>query len=220
MRGLLIFGEYVLEFLVVSLLLALSAVLILPFIPMVVGVIGFFKTDKNTRRFKDIFTTIGTNIVIIILFTLFELVIIIFPVLNIYFFNTHPEETNYFVLAVCCIALIVGIVYFINGPIIIVNMKVKFGQLLYNGFMLIFGGLLRSLLALILAGGIVALIIFYPYVLPLTLYAVPFILSKLLTENFYHLKAKALKTSVYRLKQDIGKDDYLNENGEINHEDS
>lgn len=220
MRGLLIFGEYVLEILVVSLLMAVSAVLVLPFVPMTVGVIGFFKTDKNTRRFKDIFTTIGSNIGIIILYTLFELVIIVFSVLNIYFFNTHPEDTNYFILAISCITLIIGIIYLINGPFIIVNMKVNFLQLLYNGFMLIFGGLWRSLIALVIAAGIVALVMFYPYVLPLTLYAVPFVLSKLLTENFYHLKAKALKVSVYQLKQELKKDDYLNENGEINHEDT
>lgn len=219
MHGLQLFGEYVLEIFVISLLIAASALLILPFIPMIIGVVGFFKTDKNTRRFKDIFTTIGSNIVIIVLYTLFELVIIVFPILNIYFFNTHPENINYFVLAVCWIALVVGAIYLVHAPIIIVNMKVTFRQLLYNGFMLIFGGLIRSILAVGMVAGIVAIILYYPYVLPLTLYLFPFLLSKLLTENFLELKAKATKTSVYELKHNKGKDDYLNENGEINHDD-
>lgn len=219
MRGLQLFGEYVWEIFVVSLLLAASALLIIPFIPMFVGIIGFFKSDKKNRRFKDIFTTIGSNIVIIIFYTLFELVIIVFPVLNIYFFNTHPENTNYFVLAVCIIALVVGIIYLMNGPIIIVNMKVNIGQLFYNGIKLLTGGIWRSLLSLAVMGGVVAIIMFYPYVLPLTLYIVPFLLSLLLTENFYVLKAKALKVSVYELKNNGGNDNYLNENGEVNHED-
>ena len=219
MHGLQLFGEYVLEIFVISLLIAASALLILPFIPMIIGVVGFFKTDKNTRRFKDIFTTIGSNIVIIVLYTLFELVIIVFPILNIYFFNTHPENINYFVLAVCWIALVVGAIYLVHAPIIIVNMKVTFRQLMYNGFMLIFGGLIRSILAVGMVAGIVAIILYYPYVLPLTLYLFPFLLSKLLTENFLELKAKATKTSVYELKHNKGKDDYLNENGEINHDD-
>ena len=218
MHGLQLFGEYVWEVLVVSLLLAASALLIIPLIPMFIGVIGFFKTDKKTRRFKDIFTTIGSSFGIIALFTVFELIIILFPILNIYFFNTHPENTNYFVLAVCYIALVVGAIYLVNGPIIIVNMSVTFRQLLYNGFMLLFGGIIRSVLALAVIGGVVAIILLYPYVLPLTLYVVPFALSKLLTENFFRLKAKALKTSVYNLKRDIGKDDYINENGEVNHD--
>ena len=219
MHGLQLFGEYVLEIFVISLLIAASALLILPSIPMIIGVVGVFKTDKNTRRFKDIFTTIGSNIVIIVLYTLFELVIIVFPILNIYFFNTHPENINYFVLAVCWVALVVGAIYFVHAPIIIVNMKVTFRQLLYNGFMLIFGGLIRSVLAVGMVAGIVAIILYYPYVVPLTLYLFPFLLSKLLTENFLELKAKATKTSVYELKKNIGKDDYLNENGEINHDD-
>lgn len=218
MHGLQVFGEYVFEVFVVSLLLAASALLVIPFIPMFIGVIGFFKSDKKTRRFKDIFTTIGSSFGTIAIYTIFELVIILFPILNIYFFNTHPESTNYFVLAVCVVALVVGVIYLINGPIIIVNMQVGFRQLLYNGFMLLFGGLFRSVLALGVIGGVVALIMFYPYVLPLTLYAVPYVLSKLLTENFYVLKAKALKTSVYELKHNIDKDDYINENGEVNHD--
>ena len=79
MKGLRLLGDYALEFLVVTLLLAISALLIIPFIPMVTGVTGFFRTDINTRRFKDIFVTIGKNIKIIIFYTLFQLVIIVFP---------------------------------------------------------------------------------------------------------------------------------------------
>lgn len=165
MKGLRLLGDYALEFLVVTLLLAISALLIIPFIPMVTGVTGFFRTDINTRRFKDIFVTIGKNIKIIIFYTLFQLVIIVFPVLNIYFFNTHPENTNYFVLAISCVALFVGVVYLVTAPTVIVNMNVKLRQLFYNGIMLLFGGFIRSIAALACAAGVVALILFYPYVL-------------------------------------------------------
>ena len=63
-----------------------------------------------------------------------------------------------------------------------------------------------------------ALILFYPYVVPLTLYAVPLAISKLMAENFIKLKAKALKTSVFELKRKQTEDDYINDNGEINRE--
>ncbi|MDE5667181.1 MAG: hypothetical protein K2I29_02975 [Clostridia bacterium] len=216
MKGFRLFGDYAFEFFVVTLLVAISAVLILPFIPMVVGVAGYFKTDINSRRFKDIFTTIGKNWKILIFYTVFQLIIIIFPVLNIYFFNTHPENTNYFVLAVCCVALFVGVIYLVTAPTVIVNMDVTLRQLLYNGIMLLFGGLLRSLISLACVAGIIALILFYPYVVPLTLYAVPLVISKLMAENFLKLKAKALNTSVFELKKKMKEDDYLDENGEIN----
>ncbi len=216
MKGFRLFGDYAFEFFVITLLVALSAVLILPFIPMVVGVAGYFKTDINSRRFKDIFTTIGKNWKILIFYTVFQLIIIIFPILNIYFFNTHPENTNYFVLAVCCVALFVGVIYLVTAPTVIVNMDVTLRQLLYNGIMLLFGGLLRSLISLACVAGIIALILFYPYVVPLTLYAVPLVISKLMAENFLKLKAKALNTSVFELKKKMKEDDYLDENGEIN----
>ena len=216
MKTFRLIGDYAFEFFVVTLLLALSAVLIIPFVPVLTGVTGYFKTDINSRRFKDIFTTIGKNRKILIFYTLFQLIIIVFPVLNIYFFNTHPANTNYFVLAVSCIALFVGVIYLVTGPTVIVNMRVNLRQLLYNGIMLVFGGPVRSLIAIACVAGVVALIIFYPYVVPLTLYAVPLLISKLMAENFLKLKAKALNTSVFELKKQQTQDDYIDEYGEIN----
>ena len=215
MKGLRVVGDYALEFLVITLLVALSAVTILPFIPMLVGVTAFFGNEMGTRRFKDIFTAIGANWKILIFYTLFQLVIILFPVLNIYFFNTHPEHMSYFVLAISYIALVVGAVFLATAPTVIVNMNVNFFQLLRNGIMMVFGSWWRSLVSLAIVAGIVAMIIYYPYPIVLTLYAAPLINAKLMKENFYHLKAKALGTSVYELKKKQKEDDYLDEKGQI-----
>ena len=215
MKGLRVVGDYALEFLVITLLVALSAVTILPFIPMLVGVTAFFGNEMGTRRFKDIFTAIGANWKILIFYTLFQLVIILFPVLNIYFFNTHPEQMSYFVLAISYIALVVGAVFLATAPTVIANMNVNFFQLLRNGIMMVFGSWWRSLVSLAIIAGIVAMIIYYPYPIVLTLYAAPLVNAKLMKENFYHLKAKALKTSVYELKKKQKEDDYLDEKGQI-----
>ena len=215
MKGLRVVGDYALEFLVITLLVALSAVTILPFIPILVGVTAFFGQDMGTRRFKDIFTAIGANWKILIFYTLFQLVMIVVPTLNIYFFNVHAEQMSYFVLAVSYVALVVGVIYLTTAPTIIVNMKVSFFQLLRNGIMLVFGSWWRSILSIGIVAGIVAMIIYYPYPIVLTLYAVPLINSKLMMENFYHLKAKALGTTVYELKKKLKEDDYLDEKGQI-----
>ena len=215
MKGLRILGDYALEFIVVTLLVALSALSVIFFVPMIVGVTGFFQNDINTRRFKDIFTSIGRNWKILIFYTLFQLIIIVFPVLNIYFFNTHPENTNYFVLAVSVIALVVGIIYLATAPTVIVNMEMKFRQLIYNGIMMLFGSLWRSIVSVLIIAGIVALILFYPYAVVVTLYLAPMAISKLMIENFYHLKAKALNTSVFELKKKAKDDDYLDEKGAV-----
>ena len=215
MKGLARFGEYFWEFLVVTLIAAASAVTVLPFVPVTVGLCAFFRRGIDERRFKDIFTTIGANWKILIFYTLFQLVIIVFPVLNIYFFNTHPERLNGFVLAVSVIALVFGVFYLATAPTLIVNMNLTFRQLLRNGIMLLFGGLLRSICAVACIAGVVALILWFPYAVVLTLYAVPYINCKLMGENFYKLKAKALGTTVEKLKAEEHADDYLDEYGRV-----
>ena len=215
MKGLRLLGDYALEFIVVTLLVALSALTVIFFVPMIVGVTGYFQKDINSRRFKDIFVAIGRNWKILIFYTLFQLIIIVFPVLNIYFFNTHPENINFFVLAVSVIALVVGIIYLATAPTVIVNMDVTLRQLIYNGIMMLFGSLWRSIISVLIIAGIVALILYYPYVVLVTLYVAPMIISGLMRENFYHLKAKALKTSVFELKKKEKDDDYIDEKGAI-----
>ena len=215
MKGLRILGDYALEFLVITVLVALSAASVIFFVPMIVGVTGYFSRGMDARRFKDIFTTIGRNWKILIIYTIFQLVIVVVPILNIYFFNTHPANVNYFVLAVSVVALIVGIVYLATAPTVIVNMEVKFPQLLYNGVMMLFGSLWRSLIAVLLIAGVVALILFYPYLVAVTLYFAPMVITRMMTENFYRLKAKALKTSVFELRKRENADDYLDEKGAV-----
>ena len=220
MRGIRILGDYILEFVVITLLVALSAVTVVMFVPMLVGLNGYFKNKKDVRLFRDIFITIKENYKIIIPYTIFELLIIVFPVLNIYYFNTHPLNMNYFLLAVSYVALVIASIYLATGPTIIVNMNVKFLQLIYNGFMLVFGGLIRSLSSIALIAGIFALVLYYPYVIVATLYVVPLLTTKLMLENFYVLKARALGTNVYQIKKGLENDDYLDENGKINHQEN
>lgn len=220
MRGIRILGDYILEYVVITLLVALSAVTVVMFVPMLVGLNGYFKNKKDVRLFRDIFITIKENYIIIIPYTIFVLLIIVFPVLNIYYFNTHPLKMNYFLLAISYVALVIASIYLATGPTIIVNMKVKFLQLIYNGFMLVFGGFIRSLASIALIAGIFALVLYYPYVIVATLYVVPLITTRLMLENFYVLKARALGTNVYQIKKGLENDDYLDEKGKINHQEN
>ncbi len=215
MKGLRIFGEYLAEILLVTLFVALSAASVVFFIPMMVGLNGFFRNNKETRLYKDIFQTMKENVKILIPFTIFELLIIVFPVLNIYYFNTNPDKMNGFLLAISYIALFIGGIYLATAPTIIVNMKVSFPQLIYNGFMLLFGGLLRSILSLLLIAGVLALVLYYPYAVIATFYLLPFLLTRLMLENFYVLKARVLGSNVYQVKKAEQEDDYLSQNGGI-----
>ena len=215
MRGLQRIGEYFLEFIVVTLISLVAAATVIGFFPITVGLAGFFRRDINNREFKDIFITIGKNWKLILPYSIFQIVIIGFSILNIYFFNTHLENLNGFILAVSYITLIIGCFYMTTAPTVIVNMNVNFFQLLVNGIMLLFGGFLNSLVSIICVAGVVYLILNYPIIALATLYAFPFITDKLMLENLYRLKAKALKTTVYELKKQEKEDDYLDEYGNI-----
>ena len=217
MRGIRILGDYILEILVITILVALSVATVIFFIPMMVGLTGYFKNKKDVRLFRDIFLTMKENWKILIPYSLFQLVIVVVPTLNIYFLNTHPERMNYFFLAISYVALVIGSIYFITAPTIIVNMNVNFFQLLRNGFMLLFGGLLRTIIALAVIAGVIAAILLYPYVVIATLYFVPLVITKLMIENFYVLKARVLGMNVYQLKEKELSDNYLDEHGRVNH---
>ena len=217
MKGIRILGDYILEILVITILVAVSVASVIFFIPMMVGLTGYFKNKKDVRLFRDIFITIKENWKILIPYSLFQLAIIVAPTLNIYFLNTHPESMNYFFLGISYAALVFGSIYFVTAPTIIVNMNVNFFQLLRNGFMLLFGSFFRTLLALAIVAGVIAAILLYPYVVIATLYLAPLLITKLMIENFYVLKARVLGINVYQLKQKELSDNYLDENGNINH---
>ena len=220
MRGIRILGDYILEILVITILVAFSAATVIFFIPMMVGLSGYFKNKKDVRLFRDIFIIMKENWKILIPYSLFQLVIIVVPTLNIYFLNTHPERMNYFFLAISYVALVIGSIYFVTAPTIIVNMNVNFFQLLRNGFMLLFGSLIRTIAALAIVAGVIAAILLYPYVVIATLYFVPLFITKLMIENFYVLKARVLGMNVYQLKQKELSDNYLDENGKVDHSES
>ena len=132
MRALQRLGEYLWEFFVVTAIAAVSAVTVLPFFPVTVGLADYFGKDFETRAFKDIFSAIAKNAKIIAAYTLFQLVAIIFPALNVFFFNTHPEASNAIVLGISYAVLAIGCLFAITAPTVIANMNVTFFQLLKN----------------------------------------------------------------------------------------
>ena len=65
MKGLQRIGEYIWEFLVVTVITAVAAATVLPFFAVVVGLTDYFSKSVDDRRFKDIFIAIGQNIKLI-----------------------------------------------------------------------------------------------------------------------------------------------------------
>lgn len=211
MRGFRIFGEYLFEYFVLTALLILSLVLVLPFIPIYIGVISYFMHKRDDRMFKDIFVTIKENIGIIIKFTIFELIILVTSFLNVYFFRQHMEGFNIVILVISYIFLILGIIFLAHAPMIIIGMNVNLRQLIYNTFLFFFGGVVNSFIAIIALGGLVVAASYVPYVVIPLIYFAVLAVEYFTNKNFLVLKAKKLKTSVYELTKKQNEDIYFDE---------
>lgn len=206
-----VIGDYIFEFFVVSILLILSFILVIPFVPMMVGVTGYFEKDIDSRRFKDIFTTIKKNLKIVVLYTIFQMTILVVSTLNIFYFNTHLENMNAVILILSYVGLFIGLFYLVTAPIIIVHMNVTFRQLLFNSLMLLFGNIKNTLLTLLLVIFIVLLVLYFPYVVFALFYFVAFLSQKWMRENFYRLKARVLGISFEELMKQGTEDEFLKE---------
>lgn len=216
MKGLRIFGDYLFEYFTITLLLILSFVLIIPFIPIFIGIVSYFRRKLDDRMLKDIFKPIKDNFKIIILFTIFELVLIIFSVLNIYYMNTNLEQMNTVMLFISYTGLIIGIYLLIHSPVIILDMKVNFRQLLFNSVFLIMGGFKNTLLCIVGVLVYELIGITVPYLTIVLIYFIPFLISKLTSKNIIQLKAIRMNTTVAELTKMENQDDYLDENDFIN----
>ena len=71
-------GDIVFDYVIISLLLTISLLLLIPFIPMYVGVNYYFSKSSEDRSLKDIFICIKNNFGIICKFTVLELILLIF----------------------------------------------------------------------------------------------------------------------------------------------
>ena len=133
--------------------------------------------------------------------------------------NSNPDNMNGFILMVSYVGLVLGIIFIIHSPVIILNMNVNLRQLLFNSIVLIFGGFKNSLICLILIVGYVVLGIYFPYSLFLLIYIIPIVLSKFTYQNLLKFKALKLNMSVEELTKKENQDDYLDEYGYVNHND-
>lgn len=217
MKGFKLFGEVIFEYIVITLLIILSLALVVPFVPVFVGLVGYFSSPRDYRLFKDIFKNIGKNAKIIIKFTIFELIILIFSILNLYFFTTNYRPEFAFILIVSSITLLLGAVFLLNAPVIILNMQVNLRELIYNSLVLVFGKPAREFLCLLALAAVALLAAYAFYLVPFAVYFVPFAAGKLIYPNFRYLKARYMHVSVADMDKTDADDGYLNEYGEVDH---
>lgn len=198
MKGLRVFGDYVFEYVIITLMFIISAALVIPLVPLYVGLCEYFSRDINSRLFKDIFTPLKKNFKIVLQYTILETLLLAISALNIIFFTTGDNIVG---IIISFIALFVGIMIFIHAPFIILGMNVNLIQLLFNSVALMLGGITRSVIMIIavVATGLIGAQISVAVIA--LLYPLVILNVKLIKPNFNVLKAKALNISLEELKQ-------------------
>lgn len=163
MRKITKFGEVFFDYLAITILFFVSLILVIPAIPIYIGIIGYFEKDFDERDLKDIFKTIKNNYKIIIKFTLFQLLIVIIALLNIKILQENKTIIQMIVLGLSWIALFIFLVILIFAPIIIIKMNVNLKQLIYNSIILIFGDFFNTIILI----SIIVLYILIAFKLPI-----------------------------------------------------
>ncbi len=200
-------GNVIFNYFVISFLLTISLILIIPFIPMYIGVISYFSKKSDERSLLDIFITIKENFKIISIFTIFELVFISIAIGDILYFSNL--ENSYTVLIVIgYVVLCFLLLFFINSSAIIINMNVTIKQLLFNCITLIFGKPLYSIALYIFYFLSITGMVNFIYIIPFVLFFLALINEKINDKNFKILKAKQLNKSIDELETKENIDDY------------
>ncbi|NMA04980.1 MAG: hypothetical protein GX931_01255 [Acholeplasmataceae bacterium] len=148
-------GNYLFDYLVLTILLIISGLLIIPLYAIIVGIVAFFETGAN---YKVIFTTIKENFKLILLLTILMLFLGSLIVLSLFIIKSLGMDI--ITIIIICLLIFLMVLLIIYPPIIILKMNVTFKQLLRNTVYLTLVQFKYTIIMLILSGLIIYLSIY------------------------------------------------------------
>ncbi len=151
-------GTDLYDALLITVVVSVSFILVIPFIPIVVGVQAYYQHERNERRLRLILTTLYENRRLIARYTLFTLGTLGVATLNIAYFS--PLITTGHGIFVGVNWVVIGIVAlsFIYAPMVIIMMKVTLRQLLFNAWMAALTQPLQ-LMVMVMAYGVLGVVV-------------------------------------------------------------
>jgi hypothetical protein len=88
MKQILKYGSLAFDYFIITAIFVLSLILVLPFISVYIGIIGYFEKPLWERELLDIFRTIKDNYRIIIKVNVLVIVMLVASLLNINYFKS------------------------------------------------------------------------------------------------------------------------------------
>jgi hypothetical protein len=190
MKQILKYGSLAFDYFIITAIFVLSLILVLPFISVYIGIIGYFEKPLWERELLDIFRTIKDNYRIIIKVNVLVIVMLVASLLNINYFKSPSGLLESLILGASWIIFIVSTIILIFAPIVIIKMDVNLKQVVFNSFALILGGLFNYILLIALCYLFVYFSTKYLFVLVIGVYFVAYSIHYLSTANINNLKYK------------------------------
>lgn len=162
MKRLTLYLEQIFDYLLLSIILVVSLVLVIPFTFAFALVVSYFNTPLDSRSIKGAFITLKANLKMFTLYSIVTTLIITLLTLNIYFFGANTSGFNIVILFLSWIFLVFAVTFALFAPIIILKMNITFKQLLQNSILLALRGHIFTILLLALTFGLTYLAIIYP----------------------------------------------------------
>lgn len=167
-------AKTILDFIVITLLMAVSFVLVIPFVFVFVGITGYLIEKPNARSLSLIFKTIGKNFRLLWKYALIETVMLALPIVSIAFWSLPSGWMQQTLLGISWFLLVMGVFFLIAAPVLIVRMNLTFKQLVLNSILTLISGTWRSLLLALLFGGACYVGFTYPLWLGVCFYVLVF----------------------------------------------
>jgi hypothetical protein len=151
-------------------LLAIGFTSIIGFIPIFVGIIGYFTDTPGERKLHTIYKTIKEGGLSLVFFSVLETAALTFSLLNIAAIRYPAGIISQIVLSVSWIILTLAGWWLLFAPIILVRMRVTFKQLLANSVLIFAHGGVEVWILIALGAGTVYLGLIFPYALAIGIY--------------------------------------------------
>jgi hypothetical protein len=131
-------GTAVFDYIIITMLLFVSLMLVIPFVPVYVGVARYLAKSNNERTLRIIFETIKQNIRILFQFSLLFTVLITSIILNLFVLDDSAIVIAKLMEWISYIGLFILLHIIINAPMIIIEMKVTLRELVVNSIHMVF----------------------------------------------------------------------------------
>lgn len=185
-------GTDLYDALLITLLMSVSFVLVIPFIPIVIGVQAYYQFDRNERRLRLIFETLYENRRLIARYTLFTLGTLGIATLNIAYFSPLIATGHGIFVGVNWVVIGIVALSFIYAPMVIIMMKVTLWQLLFNAWMAALTQPLQLTVLVIVYGGLGVIMVIAPAFTPFGFAPVLALVSQLTHRHLVNLSKPPL----------------------------